>query len=85
MILRGDTLEDILAERRRCQVLCKDCHSYKTKREENLGFTRFKQIRTRAKNQAEKDGEECKSDEATDLEVYAEYERVFAEHKKVVD
>jgi hypothetical protein len=77
MIHRGDTLEEIIAEGNRCQLLCKDCHAHKTKREENLGFTRFKKNDTRAKNKAEKEGEEYELDEATKLEIYAEYEKVF--------
>jgi len=77
MIKRGDTLEEILAERSRCQLLCKDCHGYKTTREENLSFTRFKKNDTRAKNKAEKEGDEYELDEATTLEIYVEYEKVF--------
>jgi hypothetical protein len=77
MIERGDTLEEILTERNRCQLLCKDCHAKKTKREEALGFTRFKKNDTRAKNKAEKEGEEHVLDEATTLEIYAEYKKVF--------
>jgi hypothetical protein len=77
MIMRGDSIEAIIEERDLCQILCKDCHGYKTMLEENLGFSRYKKNVTRSKNKAEKEGEEIELDPATEAAIYTEYQKVF--------
>ena len=74
MIAAGAPLEAILEERGRCQLLCKDCHGFKTKLEEDLGFTRFKKNSTRAKNKA---GAADADIEAEEREVYEAYAKIF--------
>lgn len=50
MVRRGDTLEQILPELVKCQVLCKSCHNVVTMVETMVGFRRAKQQLTRNQN-----------------------------------
>jgi len=57
MVRRGDTLEKILAEVSKCQVLCKSCHALVTAVENMVGFRRVKTNLTRSINGTLKEGE----------------------------
>ena len=57
MVRRGDTLEQIMAEASKCQVLCKSCHAVVTCIENIVGFRRIKTNLTRSVNGTLKDGE----------------------------
>lgn len=47
MVNEGNTIDEIYIELDKCQILCLSCHHIVTDIENNLGFTRIKQILTR--------------------------------------
>jgi len=77
MVWRGDSLEDILAEVTKCQVLCKSCHSVVTVIENLVGFRRAKTNLTRSANNSLKEGEAYTPEVAEDLHI--QYRNLYRE------
>lgn len=72
MINRGESLERILAEASRCQVLCASCHAVVTAVERQLGLHRAKGALTRAAAEEDADLPTIAEGHAGLLDVYAE-------------
>lgn len=81
MVHRGASVEDIVMEIKKCQVLCKSCHEIVTHFENILGFRKLKVNLTRESNGTCKSGELMDNKEAAVKQAeYAElYKRTFAQ------
>lgn len=71
MINRGETLGNIIAESKQCQVLCASCHSVVTSVERQLGLHRAKGSLTRSAAGVEPDMQSIAEDYAKLVDVYA--------------
>jgi len=81
MVKRGASVEDIVIEITKCQVLCKSCHELVTHFENILGFRRLKVNLTRESNGTCKSGELIDDKEVVVKQAeYAEiYKQTFAQ------
>ena len=69
MVWRGDSVENIITEVTKCQVLCKSCHSVVTVIENMVGFRRAKTNLTRSVNNTLKEGEALTPEVAEELQI----------------
>ena len=70
MVNEGNSIAEIYIEIDKCQILCLSCHHVVTDIENNLGFTRIKQILTRKLNNCEMSEEEYSQQKTEIGEIY---------------
>jgi hypothetical protein len=75
MVRRGESVELIRAEIKKCQIVCKSCHWVVTELENRVGFRRAKTNMTRAANGSLKGGE--KPTPETTEKLRAEYSAMY--------